>query len=262
MLDAKSHMQINQLLNSMSVDDRETLSPHFELIPLKRGQLLADAGETMSYVYFPTSAVASMLESMRNGSVIETASIGSEGVIGIPVLTGGSTMPSRIEVRTAGFCYRIPAADFKEAFERLESVRRVMLLYIQALMTQIAQCALGNRHHSLSDQLCRWLLIEHDRVAGDELRVTQQTIAKLLGVRREGVTEAAGRLQKAGFIRQGRGHIEIRDREALEERAGECYSVARREFERLLRPRTDAFCMQRGWRPGVSERWRAYPQDV
>lgn len=234
MLYPRDDLYANYLLGALSDADWRALEPDLELVRVKSLQLICDADESTRHMYFPTTAVMSMLYLMEDGATVEVAAIGNEGMVGVPVLTGGGTMPSRVEVRSSGFAYRIAASAFRQAFERSIGIHRLMLLYIQALMTQIAQSALCNRHHSVNEQLCRWLLLAHDRLASDELAVTQQMIANMLGVRREGVTEAAGKLQEAGLIRQRRGHITVLDRHGLEDRACECYSMIRREFDRLL----------------------------
>ncbi|KAG0163734.1 hypothetical protein DFQ28_003053 [Apophysomyces sp. BC1034] len=245
MLYPRDDLHANHLLGALTEEDWRALEPHLELVRVKSPQLLCDADEPIRHMYFPTTAVMSMLYLMEDGATVEVAAIGNEGVVGVPVLTGGGTMPSRVEVRSSGFAYRIPASVFGKAFEKSVGIHRLMLLYIQALMTQIAQSALCNRHHSVNEQLCRWLLLTHDRLAADELEVTQQMIANMLGVRREGVTEAAGKLQDAGLIRQRRGHITVLDRHGLEARACECYSMIRREFDRLLPRVDDAVALER-----------------
>jgi CRP-like cAMP-binding protein len=175
-----------------------------------------------------------MLYTMEDGGSVEIAAVGREGMTGVPVLTGGETMPNRVQVQSAGFAYRMTAQALKQHFARSDFIRRLMMLYMHALLTQVAQTAACNRHHSLNRQLCRWLLIELDRVASDELAVTQQLIADMLGVRREGITEAAGKLHNDGLIHHSRGHIRVLDRKGLEARACECYGLVKREFDRLL----------------------------
>jgi CRP-like cAMP-binding protein len=245
MLYPRDDLHANHLLGALSEEDWRSLEPHLELVRVKSPQLLCDADEPIRHMYFPTTAVMSMLYLMEDGATVEVAAIGNEGVVGVPVLTGGGTMPSRVEVRSSGFAYRVPASVFRKEFEKSMGIHRLMLLYIQALMTQIAQSALCNRHHSVNEQLCRWLLLAHDRLTTDELAVTQQMIANMLGVRREGVTEAAGKLQEAGLIRQRRGHITVLDRHGLEARACECYSMIRREFDRLLPRAADVVALER-----------------
>ncbi|MCY1371095.1 Crp-like helix-turn-helix domain protein [compost metagenome] len=185
-------------------------------------------------MYFPTNAIVSLLYVMENGASAEIAVVGKEGLVGIALFMGGETTPSRAVVQSAGKGYRLRAADIKEEFSRSGPVLHLLLRYTQALITQMAQTAVCNRHHSLDQQLCRWLLLSLDRLSGNELVMTQELIANMLGVRREGVTEAALKLQKLGMIRYARGHITVLDREALEERVCECYAVVKKEYDRLL----------------------------
>ena len=227
----------NHLLGALVEEDLRALEPHLELIRLKSAQLF-DADVSAAHVYFPTTAVMSLLYLMEDGAIVEVAAIGREGMVGVQTLTGGGAAPSRVEVRSGGMAYRIAVNAFRKESERSFGIYRVMVLYMQALMTQIAQSALCMRHHSIRQQLCRWLLVAHDQLANDELSITQQMIANMLGVRREGVTEAAGKLHDAGLIRQRRGRITVLDRHGLEDCACECYSMIRSEFDRLL-PRTD-----------------------
>jgi len=203
-------------------------------VRLRTGQILCDSGERIRHVYFPTTAIISLLYMMEDGGSAEIAAIGNEGMTGVPVLTGGEKMPSRVQVQSAGYGYRMSAQSLKDEFARSPLFHSLMLLYMQALLTQVAQTAACNRHHSLNKQLCRWLLIELDRLGSNEMTVTQQLIADMLGVRREGVTEAAGKLHDAGLIRHSRGHITVLDRGGLEAKACECYSLVKKEFDRLL----------------------------
>jgi CRP-like cAMP-binding protein len=234
MLMLQSDLHGNHLLGALPPHEWHALAPHLELVELRAEQLLCDAGQRIHHVYFPTTAIISILCTMENGGSVEVAAIGREGMAGVPALTGGETMPNRIQVQYPGFAYRMSAQALKLHFARSDLIRRQMLLYMHVLLTQIAQIAACNRHHSLEKQLCRWLLIAADRVESDELTVTQQSIAELLGVRREGVTEAAGKLHREGLIHRGRGHISVLDRKGLEASACECYGLVRREFERLL----------------------------
>jgi CRP-like cAMP-binding protein len=234
MLDFTNDQLENHLLAALPASELAPIAPHLKLQRLRPGQLLSDSGESIKYVYFPTTAIVSMVYLMADGATAEVAAIGNEGVIGVPVLMGGLTMPSRIEVRSGGYAYAISAQIFKREFEGHGLVHKLMLLYVQALLTQVAQSALCNRHHHIVKQVCSWLLLTQDRLKSDELTVTQQLIATMLGVRREGVTEAAGRLQEAGLISMRRGHITILDREGLEGRACECYGIVKQEFRRLL----------------------------
>jgi CRP-like cAMP-binding protein len=235
MSDVMNSQLENHLLASLPAQELTAFMPHLQLLRLRSGQLLSDAGETVRKVYFPTTAIISMMFLMADGATAEVAAIGNEGVIGIPVLMGGVTMPTRIEVRSGGYAYAMNAQQFKCEFERHGFIHRLMLFYIQALLTQIAQSSLCNRRHHIARQVSSWLLLTQDRLKTDELAVTQQLIATMLGVRREGVTEAAGKLQDAGLICQRRGHITILDRAGLEGYACECYGIVKREFQRLLR---------------------------
>ncbi|AJK49980.1 Crp/Fnr family transcriptional regulator [Burkholderia plantarii] len=230
----KAHPE-NHLLASLPGAEFAALAPHLQPVQLSFGQLLYDAGETVRKVYFPTSAIVSMMFLMADGATAEVAAVGNEGVIGVPALTGGFAMPTRIEVRSSGHAYAMNAQLFKREFDRHGFVHRLMLHYIQALLTQVAQNSLCNRRHHIVRQVSGWLLLTQDRLQADELVVTQQLIASMLGVRREGVTEATGKLQDAGLIAQRRGRITILDRAGLEDSACECYGIVRREFQRLLR---------------------------
>ena len=234
MLTLQSDLHGNHLLGALPSSEWQALAPHLELVQLRTEQLLCDCGQRIHHVYFPTTAVISMLSTMEDGSSVEIAAVGREGMTGVPVLTGGETMPNRVQVQSSGFAYRISAQALKQQFARSELLRRITLLYMHALLTQVAQTAACNRHHSLSKQLCRWLLIEVDRVDSNDLSVTQQLIADMLGVRREGITEAAGKLHDEGLIHHSRGKIRVLDRKRLEARACECYGLVRREFDRLL----------------------------
>jgi len=234
MLDFTNDQFANHLLAVVPKPELATMAPHLKLLQLRSGQLLSDSGETVKHVYFPTTAIVSMVFLMADGATAEVAAVGNEGVIGVPVLMGGATMPNRIEVRSGGYAYAMNAQVFKREFEQHGPLHKLMLLYIQALLTQIAQSALCNRHHHIVKQVSTWLLLTHDRLKSDELVVTQQLIATMLGVRREGVTGAAGKLQDAGLISLRRGHIMVLDREGLEGRACECYGIVKREFRRLL----------------------------
>ncbi|MDO9506604.1 Crp/Fnr family transcriptional regulator [Hydrogenophaga sp.] len=208
--------------------------PNLELIDLPLGKVLHESGTPMQFVYFPTSAIVSLLYVLENGSSAEIAVVGYEGVVGTSIFMGGGSTPNRAVVQSAGKGFRLQAEAMKEAFEGSGPVMHLMLRYTQALITQMTQTAVCNRHHSLDQQLCRWLLLSLDRLSGNELVMTQELIANMLGVRREGVTEAALKLQRAGLIRYARGHISVLDRPGLERRTCECYSVVKREYDRLL----------------------------
>jgi len=234
MLYLNDNFHANNLLGALADEDLRALAPHLELVRVKSLQLLCDADAPTGSLYFPVTAVMSMQYLMEDGATVEVAAIGKEGVVGLPGLTGGGSLASRVEVRSGGSAYRIGLHAFRRESEKSIEIYRLIQLYMQALMTYIARNALCNRHHSINEQLCRWLLTANDQLASNELSVTQQMIANMLGVRREGVTEAAGKLHEAGLIRQRRGHITVLDRHGLEEHACECYGMMRHEFDRLL----------------------------
>ena len=198
------------------------------------GKVLYESGNRLQHVYFPTNCIVSLLYVMKDGASAEIAVVGNEGVIGIALFMGGETTPSRALVQSAGHAYRLKGQLLKDEFNRSEELQHLLLRYTQALLTQMSQTAVCNRHHSVDQQLCRWLLLSLDRLSSNTLRMTQELIANMLGVRREGVTEAAGKLQAAGLIRYTRGQIAVLDRPRLESRACECYSVVKKEFDRLL----------------------------
>ena len=224
----------NRLLAALPAEDFERLAPHLELVPMLLGETLYEPGGRQQYVYFPTTAIVSLRYTMESGSSAEIAGVGNEGILGISLFMGGNTTPSRAIVQSAGHAFRLKAELLKDEFERHGPTMHLLLRYTQALITQMAQTAVCNRHHSVDQQLCRWLLLSLDRLASNELSMTQELIANMLGVRREGVTEAAGKLQDAGLIRYQRGRITVLDRPALEARSCECYQVVKREFDRLL----------------------------
>jgi CRP-like cAMP-binding protein len=224
----------NHLLAVLSDADWARLEPHLALIDMPLGQVVYESGDRLDHVYFPTSSIVSLLYVMEDGASAEIAIVGNEGLVGIALFMGGETTPSRAIVQSAGRAYRLPAAILKEEFRRGGALQRLLLRYTQALITQMAQTAVCNRHHSIDQQLCRWLLLSIDRLASNELEMTQDLIANMLGVRRAGVTEAALKLQDAGLIRYSHGHIELLNREGLEQRVCECYGVVKREFDRLL----------------------------
>ena len=223
----------NHLLASLPAADLQRWLPQLEAIELSAGMVLCEPRGELSHVVFPTSAIVSLMYLTKNGGSTEIAAIGNEGVIGISLFMGGDFTPSRAVVRNAGRGLRMKAQAIKAEFERTQ-VRRVLLRYTQALITQAAQTAVCNRHHFIDQQLCRWLLLSLDRLPGDELEMTQELIAGALGVRREGVTGSAARLQKAGLIRYSRGRIRVLDRAGLEQHSCECYAVVKMEYERLL----------------------------
>jgi len=230
----------NQLLAALPADEFQRWLPRLEPVDLPLGQVLYEPGAKLRYVYFPTTSIISLLYVMENGASAEIAIVGNEGLLGISLFMGGGTTPSRAVVQSAGHAYRLRADMIKTEFERFGPTMHLLLLYTQALITQMAQTAVCNRHHSIDQQLCRWLLLSMDRLPTNELSMTQELIANMLGVRREGVTEAAGRLQDAGLIRYQRGRITVIDRPGLEKRTCECYQVVRAEFDRLLPYRTTA----------------------
>jgi CRP-like cAMP-binding protein len=224
----------NHLLDALPTGDYERLASHLELIPLRLGDVLYESGAHLRYVYFPTTSIVSLLYVMEDGASAEIAIVGNEGILGISLFMGGDTTPSRAVVQSAGYGYRLRADLLKNEFERFGATMHLLLRYTQALITQMAQTAVCNRHHSVDQQLCRWLLLSLDRLQTNELSMTQELIANMLGVRREGVTEAAGKLQDAGLIRYSRGKITVVDRPRLEARSCECYQVVKTEFDRLL----------------------------
>ena len=224
----------NYLLAALPATDYERLLPDLELVPLPLGWAVYEAGGKLGYLYFPTTSIVSLLYVMEDGSSAEIAVTGHEGLVGIALFMGGESTPSRAVVQSAGYGYRLKASILKREFALGGQLQYLALRFTQALITQMAQTAVCNRHHSVEQQLCRWLLLSLDRLPSNELSMTQELIANMLGVRREGVTEAAGNLQKAGLIHYSRGHITVLDRAKLEKRVCECYAVVKREFDRLL----------------------------
>lgn len=226
--------QQNHLLEALPDEDFLRIEPFLELVEMPLGLALYESGGHLKHVYFPTTSIVSLLYVLESGASAEIAVVGNEGVLGISLFMGGETTPSRAVVQSAGFGYRLSAKNLKDEFNRSGSMMRLLLRYTQALITQMAQTAVCNRHHSVEQQLCRWLLLSIDRLSADELNMTQELIANMLGVRREGVTEAAGKLQHAGLIEYSRGHIRVLNRPGLEKRVCECYQVVKTEFDRLL----------------------------
>jgi CRP-like cAMP-binding protein len=224
----------NHLLGALPPKEWDRLRPRMELRPMPLGHVLYESGDTMRHVYFPTTSIVSLLYVMEDGASAEIAIVGNEGIVGVSLFMGGETTPSRAIVQSGGQAYRVPGKYLKEEFYRAGPMQRLLLRYTQALITQMAQTAVCNRHHSVEQQLCRWLLMSLDRLASNRLRMTQELIANMLGVRREGVTESAGKLQKLGLIEYSRGTIIVVDRPALEAHACECYEVVKKEFDRLL----------------------------
>lgn len=224
----------NHLLAALPTAEFERLAAHLELVPMRLGDMLYEPGGQLSYAYFPTTAIISLHYVMASGASAESAGVGNEGVVGISLFMGGNTTPSSAVVQTAGHAYRLGRRLLQQEFNRGELLQRLLLRYTQALMTEMAQTAACNRHHSVEQQLCRWLLLTLDRLSTEELVMTHELVASMLGVRRETITDVAGELQRAGCIRYRRGHIAVLDRRGLETRACECYAVIRQELRRLL----------------------------
>jgi CRP-like cAMP-binding protein len=224
----------NHLLAALSAGVLQRWLPNLEWVDMPLGGVLYESGEPSSYVHFPSTAIVSLLYTMANGASAEIAVVGNEGIVGISLFMGGGSTSSRALVQSGGEGFRMPAEKFKKEFNRSSAVLHLLLRYTQALITQMAQTAVCNRHHSLDQQLCRWLLLSLDRLQGDDLVMTQRLIANMLGVRREGVTQAALHLQEAGLIHYVRGHITVLNRKELEKRSCECYAVVKKEYDRLL----------------------------
>ncbi|MFC7418533.1 Crp/Fnr family transcriptional regulator [Iodobacter arcticus] len=226
--------QQNHLLAALPADELELLAPHLELVAMRLGDMLYEPDEQLRHAYFPTTSIVSLHYVMESGASAEAAGVGNEGVVGVSLFMGGDSTSSSAVVQTAGYAYRLPRQILKEEFNRGATLQRLLLRYTQALLTQMAQTAVCNRHHTVEQQLCRWLLLTLDRLESNELIITQELIANMLGVRRVGVTEAAGKLQRAGYISYRRGHIAVLDRSGLEQQVCECYAVVRKELNRLL----------------------------
>jgi CRP-like cAMP-binding protein len=224
----------NHLLAALLDAEFDRISPYLEPQMMRLGDVLYESGAKLNYVYFPTSAIVSLHYVLENGSSSEIAGVGNEGILGISLFMGGNSTPSRAVVQTSGHGYRLKSHILMEEFNRAGPVMRLLLRYTQALLTQMSQTAVCNRHHTVEQQLCRWLLLTLDRLDGSELTMTQELIANMLGVRREGVTVAAGTLQKYGYISCRRGHISVLDRAGLESTTCECYDVVKKEFARLM----------------------------
>lgn len=233
----RSDPRDNQLLAALPDTEWQRWRPQLEWVDMPLGQVLYESGHTLRHVYFPTTAIVSLLYVMEDGASAEIAVVGQEGIVGISLFMGGESTPSRAVVQSAGQGFRLKSQAIKEDFNRGGPVMHLLLRYTQALITQMAQTAVCNRHHSLDQQLCRWLLLSLDRLQGSELVMTQELIANMLGVRREGVTEAALKLQKLGLISYARGRITVLDRPGLEKRTCECYEVVKKEYDRLLPPK-------------------------
>lgn len=229
-----SHPQQNHILDALPQPDRERLFPHLKLVSLPLGAVLYEAGDRLRHIYFPTDAIVSLLYVLANGASAEISIVGNEGAIGVALFMGGETTTNRAIVQSGGFAYRLTGKRLKQEFERHGEMLHILLRYTQALLTQMAQTAVCNRHHTVDQQLCRWLLLSLDRLSSDRLTMTQELIANMLGVRREGVTDAAGKLQKLGVIYYRRGQITVLDRPHLERLCCECYAVVKKESDRLL----------------------------
>lgn len=223
----------NRLLAALSTGDIEPLISQLELVHMRIGDRVYEPGEQLQHAYFPTTAIVSLHYVTESGATCETSGVGNEGVVGVPLFMGGDSTPSSAVVNTSGYAYRLVRRVMRQEFDRHGSMQRVLLGYVQALITQMSQTAVCNRHHSMEQQVCRWLLMTLDRIPSGELVMTQELLAGMLGVRREGITQAAGKLQQAGHIRYRRGHLTVLDRPGLETRACECYSVVKTELDRL-----------------------------
>ena len=226
--------QKNHLIDALSLETQSRLRPHLEVVQLKQGKVISESGDIMRHVYFPIDSIVSLLYVTRDGDSTEISLVGNEGFVGIALFMGGDSTPSRAVVQSSGYAYRLSSKKFKEELSRHGDLQELMLRYTQALITQMAQTAVCNRHHSINQQLCRFLLLMLDRLSDNHLLLTQEVIANMLGVRREGVTDAAGKLQKLGVIEYTRGRITVLDRSALENLTCECYKIVKEETDRLL----------------------------
>lgn len=233
-INAKPRHEHNHLLSALPEEVKQRIFPELELVPMALGMVLYESGDTMRHMYFPTDCIVSLLYVMENGASAEISVVGNEGLVGISLFMGGESTPSRAVVQSAGYAYRLPGKLMKDEFNRHGETLMLMLRYTQALITQMAQTAVCNRHHSIDQQLCRLLLLSLDRLPSNRLTMTQELIANMLGVRREGVTDAAGKLQKLNVIEYTRGEITVLDRPKLESLSCECYAVVKKETDRLL----------------------------
>jgi CRP-like cAMP-binding protein len=224
----------NHLLAALPTAEYEHLESHLELVSMPIGKMLYEPNEQLQFAYFPTTCIVSLHYVMESGASAETASVGNEGMVGVSLFMGGNTTSSSAVVQTAGFAYRIERRLLKQEFDHANALQKLLLRYTQALMTQMTQTSVCNRHHSIEQQLCRWLLLTLDRLSTNDLIMTQELVASMLGVRREGITEAAGNLQRAGYINYRRGHISIINRNGLEAHTCECYAIVKKEMNRLL----------------------------
>jgi CRP-like cAMP-binding protein len=229
-----AHKQANKLLAALPASELERLTPYLDLVQLKLGTVLYEAGQPLRYAYFPADSIISLMHVMENGDSAEIAMVGHEGVAGISGFVGADASPSRAQVQSAGSAHQIDKEILKREFARGGTLQYILLRYILALIIQMGQTAACNRHHSVEQQLCRWLLLSLDRLPSNQLHMTQELIASMLGVRREGITEAAGRLQDAGIIKYSRGHITVLDRAKLESKVCECYAAVKKESDRLV----------------------------
>ncbi len=225
----------NRILASLTPADLQRLVPHLEHVHLPLGKVLYESGDQLRYVYFPTTSIVSLLYVMQNGASAEISVVGRDGMLGVALFLGGDTTNNRAVVQSEGFAYRLLGSRLKDEFNQRKSLMTTLMKYCQALLTQMSQTAVCNRHHTIEQQLCRWLLLSLDRISVDDLVMTQELIANMLGVRREGVTEAAGKLQRLGIIEYRRGHIHVVDRKRLEALSCECYRAAKSEIDRLMR---------------------------
>jgi CRP-like cAMP-binding protein len=228
----------NHILAALPPADQERLFPHLKLVPMPLGKVLYESGDTLRHIYFPTDSIVSLLYVLEDGASAEISVVGNDGAIGVALFMGGETTTNRAIVQSAGFAYRLTGRRLKQEFERHGELLHILLRYTQALITQMAQTAVCNRHHTVDQQLCRWMLLSLDRLSENKLAMTQELIANMLGVRREGVTDAAGKLQKLGVIQYSRGHITVLNRPQLEQLSCECYAVVKKETDRLLPLRT------------------------
>ena len=229
-----AYPQQNHILEALPPADRERVFPHLKRVEMPLGMVLYESGDTLRHIYFPTDSIISLLYVLKDGASAEISVVGNDGAIGVALFMGGETTTNRAIVQSAGYAYRLSGKRLKAEFERHGEMLHVLLRYTQALITQMAQTAVCNRHHSVDQQLCRWLLLSLDRLPSNKLTMTQELIANMLGVRREGVTEAAGKLQKLGVIQYSRGQIEVLDRPGLAQLSCECYAVVKKETDRLF----------------------------
>jgi CRP-like cAMP-binding protein len=229
--------QHNHILEALPPAERERLFPHLKLVEMPLGMVLYESGDTLRHIYFPTDSIVSLLYVLADGASAEISVVGNDGAIGVALFMGGETTTNRAIVQSAGFAYRLTGKRLKQEFDRHGEMLHILLRYTQALLTQMAQTAVCNRHHSVDQQLCRWLLLSLDRLSSNQLTMTQELMANMLGVRREGVTEAAGKLQRLGVITYSRGQIAVLDRPRLEQLSCECYRVVKKETDRLMPPR-------------------------